>query len=74
MQPRPHENGGKYGQGTIVKTYKVDTDIEIGVELTANHQGYFEFRLCPLNQQAGGETDQCFDQHVLQRSDGQGTR
>lgn len=32
-----------------------------------------EFRLCtnPLN---GGETQACFNQHTLQRADGQGTR
>lgn len=73
-QPRPHENGGAYGKGVIVQSYRPDSDMEIGVELTANHRGYFEFRLCPLNQQKTPETDECFDRHLLTRSDGQGAR
>lgn len=74
QQPRPHENGGAYGKGVIVQSYRPDSDMEIGVELTANHRGYFEFRLCPLNQQKTPETDECFDRHLLTRSDGQGAR
>ncbi len=47
--------------------------IEIQVHLTAAHLGFMEFRLCtsPFN---GGETQACFNQHTLQRADGQGTR
>ena len=74
FQPRPHENGGTYGKGVIVQSYRTGTDMEIGIELTANHRGYFEFRVCPLNNQLTPETDQCFDRYVLQRSDGQGAR
>ena len=52
----------------------MDADVDLGVDLTANHQGYFEFRLCPLNDDPAPETEECFDQYVLQRSDGQGPR
>ena len=45
LQPRLHEQGGRYGQSTIVATYRAGSEVEIGVELTANHYGYFEFRL-----------------------------
>ncbi len=69
FQPRAHEHGGRYGQATIVRTYKMNADIEIGVELTANHQGYFEFRLCEHNLAKTPETDECFDRHVLRRAD-----
>lgn len=46
--------------------------IDIEVELTQSHLGFMEFRLCtnPL----GGETQACFNQHLLQRADGQGSR
>ncbi|XP_046464103.1 uncharacterized protein LOC124209905 [Daphnia pulex] len=66
-QPRAHEHGGRYGQGVVVRTYKMSADIEIGVELTANHQGYFEFRICEHNLAKQPETDECFDRHLLQR-------
>ena len=48
-QPRLHEAGGKYGSGTLVRKYLTGTTITIRIELTANHRGYFEFRLCPVN-------------------------
>lgn len=53
----------------IVRTYKKNTDIEIGVELTANHQGYFEFRICQHNLAKTTETEECFDRHLLRKAD-----
>jgi len=53
----------------IVRTYKTNAEVEIGVELTANHQGYFEFRLCAHNMANAPETDECFDRHLLIRAD-----
>lgn len=46
--------------------------IDIEVDLTQSHLGFMEFRLCanPL----AGETQACFNQHLLQRTDGQGSR
>jgi hypothetical protein len=38
-KPRPHEFGGKYGQGVITRKYKPGGDITIRVELTASHMG-----------------------------------
>lgn len=71
QQPRAHEHGGRYGQGVIVRTYKMNAAIEIGVEIIANHQGYFEFRVCPHNSAKSPETDECFDEYVLRRTDAQ---
>lgn len=68
-QPRAHEHGGRYGQAVIVRTYKMNADIEIGIELTANHQGYFEFRICEHNLAKQPETEECFDRNLLRRSD-----
>ena len=53
----------------IVRTYKTNAEVEIGVELTANHQGYFEFRLCAHNMSNAPETDECFYRHLLIRAD-----
>jgi len=68
QQPRPHEAGGKYAQGIIVRRYKKDSAITIRVELTANHRGYFEFRLCPNNAPRHAGTQACLDKHVLRRA------
>jgi hypothetical protein len=68
QQPRPHEAGGKYAQGIIVRRYKKDSAITIRVELTANHRGYFEFRLCPNNAPRHAGTQACLDKYVLRRA------
>ena len=75
QQPRSNENGGCFGStGVIVKRYRPGSVIEVGVELTANHQGFFEFRLCPLNNQTTPETDECFDQNLLELAETNGTK
>ncbi|GLV37061.1 uncharacterized protein CBL_02108 [Carabus blaptoides fortunei] len=60
--PRAHELGGTYGQGVIVRRYRPRTWISIRVELTANHNGHFEFRLCPNYRNT---TQDCLDKYVL---------
>lgn len=61
-KPRPHELGGRFGQGVIVRKYAPNDVITIKVQLTASHMGYFEFRIC--NDPASNEQD-CMDKHVL---------
>lgn len=39
----------------------------IRIELTANHRGYFEFRLCPNNAVKQVASQVCLDKYVLQR-------
>ena len=70
-RPRQNEEGGKYGKGIIGQTYKPGTPIQISIQLTANHLGYFEFRLCADKQSADElVTQQCLDKHLLQLADG----
>lgn len=38
-EPRPNEHGGKWGQGVIVRRYKLGSEMLIRVELTASHMG-----------------------------------
>uniref|UniRef100_A0A8D8SYJ5 Chitin-binding type-4 domain-containing protein n=1 Tax=Cacopsylla melanoneura TaxID=428564 RepID=A0A8D8SYJ5_9HEMI len=66
-QPRPHEAGGKYATGTIVRKYRAGSTFTIRVELTANHRGYFEFRLCPNNNVKLAANQECLDHYVLKR-------
>lgn len=68
-QPRPHELGGTYGQGVIVKTYKQQQNIDISINLATNHLGYFEFELCNLDKH-GKESDACFQENKLDLIEG----
>ncbi|CAL1678311.1 unnamed protein product [Lasius platythorax] len=69
-QPRPNENGGKYGTGTIVKTYKPGQMIELVARITANHMGFFQYSICPLNHGKELETEECFAKYPLKMEDG----
>ena len=57
--PRRHENGGVFGNGVLGRRYSPGQVIDVEVELTSNHKGYFEFRLCPLS--SAQEQQECFD-------------
>lgn len=46
---RENEAGGKYATGTISRHYTEGQSISVTVDVTTNHGGYFEFRLCPIN-------------------------
>lgn len=60
--PRAHEYGGTYGEGVIVRKYGLGSLINIRVELTANHFGYFEFGVCPDYKTT---TQKCLDKNIL---------
>ncbi|KAG8199109.1 hypothetical protein JTE90_016246 [Oedothorax gibbosus] len=73
-QPRPNEAGGKFGLGIIVRNYTEGQDIKVTVDLTANHLGYFEFKICPNNNPKSIVSQNCLDKYLLRMSDGTGTR
>ncbi|KAK3580517.1 hypothetical protein CHS0354_009469 [Potamilus streckersoni] len=67
----PHENerGGKYDLGIIARSYpEGTTNIDVKVEITAHHKGYFEFKLCP-NEEAE-ITQECLDRYPLMIEEG----
>ena len=58
----PYENdkGGVYDTGVIVRHYPAGLgEIEVKVELTAHHKGFFEFKLCANNE--GPITQECLN-------------
>ncbi|CAL1533614.1 unnamed protein product [Lymnaea stagnalis] len=63
--PREHEAGGRYANGIIVRKYKVGDVITATVELTANHKGFFEFRLCPTDNPFEKIKQSCLNKHPL---------
>ncbi|XP_045606928.2 uncharacterized protein [Procambarus clarkii] len=73
-QPRDNEAGGTYGTGLIVANYTMGQEVTVEVDLTTNHKGYFEFRLCVNNDVTKIITQECLDQHLLQKADGSGTQ
>ncbi|KAK7108850.1 hypothetical protein V1264_016512 [Littorina saxatilis] len=72
--PRDNEAGGKYATGTIGRKYSQGQTIDVTVEVTANHLGWFEFKLCPNNNPKKEATQDCLDRHVLQVADGSGSK
>lgn len=64
-EPRPHEAGGQYAKGIIGRYYSVGQEIEVEVELTANHWGRFEMFLCPNNNPRYEATQPCLDRYPL---------
>ncbi|KAK2176358.1 hypothetical protein NP493_667g01018 [Ridgeia piscesae] len=71
---RKHEAGGEYAKGIIVRNYKKGSVITVRTIVTANHFGYFEFRLCPVNNKRKRATQSCLDKHLLKVVNGNGTR
>lgn len=57
-----------YGKGVIVRKYQKNQVIKVRVELTANHMGYFQFRVCPNNNPKKPATQACLDEYVLQNA------
>ena len=59
---RDHEApNGKYANGIIVETYEAEQEVQVTVQITANHKGYFEFKLCPNNNIHQDPQQDCFD-------------
>ena len=63
--PREHEPGGKYATGQIAKTYTEGDEVTFIIEITANHYGYFEFRLCENDEPMAKVDQTCFDKNLL---------
>ncbi|XP_064485788.1 uncharacterized protein LOC135398299 [Ornithodoros turicata] len=64
--PRRHETGNEYARNITVRTYEPGSNVDIVVDIVANHLGYFEFALCPRDDFSVAETEECFDSHPLE--------
>ena len=63
--PKDNEAGGRYATGTIARAYSMGEVIDVTLDVTADHKGWFEFRLCPNNNPAKAITHACLNQNVL---------
>ena len=67
--PRNHEApGGRYANGIIVREYKIGQVIDVQVDVTANHKGNFQFKLCPNNNILQDSDQSCFDRYASMAS------
>ncbi|CAG5114513.1 unnamed protein product, partial [Candidula unifasciata] len=73
---RENETGGKFATGIISKTYTQGQSAVFQVDLTANHKGFFEFKICPTGDPRVKETQSCFDKNPVSiaASHGSGTK
>ena len=63
--PKEHEApNGKFANGIIVRDYKPGQVMQVQVEVTANHKGWFIFKLCPNNDVLQDPTQECFEKLV----------
>ncbi|CAG5117041.1 unnamed protein product [Candidula unifasciata] len=63
--PRENEAGGAFANGIIVRSYEVGQVIDIVIDLTANHKGFFEFHICPSDDPFGKVTEDCLARYPL---------
>lgn len=63
--PRHNEAGGRYANGIISRNYVQGHAIEVKVEITAHHKGWFEFRICPNNDVNTPASQACLNQYLL---------
>ncbi|XP_052082259.1 uncharacterized protein LOC127719925 [Mytilus californianus] len=63
---RKNEAGGIYATGFIARRYQKGQDIEVEIQLTANHLGSFVFKICPNNDITTQVSQECLDQNVLE--------
>nr|XP_009857447.1 uncharacterized protein LOC104265352 [Ciona intestinalis] len=68
---KENEAGGKYALGIIGRIYSPGEIIDTQVEITAEHKGYFEFRLCPWDNVHVPVTHECLNQRLLSFADGE---
>ncbi|EFX65039.1 hypothetical protein DAPPUDRAFT_65736 [Daphnia pulex] len=68
-RPRPNDEGGQYGTGIKGKTYYQGSVIDITVNISSNHKGYFEFRLCPKSSASELVTQECLNANLLKMAD-----
>ena len=64
-EPRTYEKGGAKYLGKIVRTYSKGAEIPVVAQLTANHLGFFEFRICKVDGWATDATHKCLNRTIL---------
>ncbi|XP_052807202.1 uncharacterized protein LOC128236392 [Mya arenaria] len=69
--PFNNEAGGRYAQGVLVRNYTEGQTIRVTLDITANHGGYSEFRICANNDVSKRVTQECLNEHLLKTPSGE---
>lgn len=69
-EPKKFEKGGSLYRGIIVRNYVQGQNIDVAVEVTANHKGFFEFRICDIDGLNTDATQACLDKTPLTDKNG----
>ena len=64
--PREYESGGSKFTGEITRHYNKGQVIDVTFEITANHLGYVDFRLCKNDDTTKAATWECLNKNLLQ--------
>lgn len=67
---KKYEKGGELYRGIIVRSYNVGEVITVDVDLTVNHKGYFQFKLCKIDGTGADATLECLNKNVLKDTAG----
>ncbi|XP_056009413.1 uncharacterized protein LOC125680015 [Ostrea edulis] len=62
---RKNEAGGEYATGVIGRNYTRGQIITVDIEITASHDGNFQFKICPHNNLTEPVSQACLDQNKL---------
>ncbi|XP_037799692.1 uncharacterized protein LOC119594706 [Penaeus monodon] len=73
-EPRPHERGGRFGRGVVTANYSEGQVVPVTIHISANHKGWYEFRLCSNSDAGARDSQRCLDKHLLAMADGSGSR
>lgn len=68
--PREFSRGGPKYTGFIVRRYAQGQTIDVSVEVTANHLGWFEFSVCSLDGKSGDADEACLSRNLLRDRSG----
>jgi len=64
-EPRTHEIGGTYYKGLLVANYTTGQEMDVTIQITANHMGFFQFKLCSVPGFNTEATQECLDKTLL---------
>ncbi|CAL4130117.1 unnamed protein product [Meganyctiphanes norvegica] len=60
-KPYPHQAGGYFAPGIIVRTYTPGEKIDVFANVTISHGGFLDFKVCPNNDMGKPVTQRCLD-------------
>lgn len=64
-EPKEYEKNGTKYLGKILRNYAPNSRLPVTVQITANHEGFFEFRICNVDGWADDASQECLNKTLL---------